>query len=95
MDTLQERDAVPDHAKLFFSGRLACQTRNAEGLEAILREYFHIPAEVQPFTGQQVGRQLILTPGRQKKPLTRLDIAGLGGDNNQSRVRTHSNDDCQ
>jgi type VI secretion system protein ImpH len=52
MEALQERDAVPDPAKLFFSGRLACQSRNAEGLEAILREYFHIPAEVQPFTGR-------------------------------------------
>jgi type VI secretion system protein ImpH len=52
MEALQERDAVPDAAKLFFSGRLACQTRNAEGLEAILREYFQIPSEVQPFTGR-------------------------------------------
>jgi len=52
MEALQERDAVPDQAKLFFSGRLSCQTRNAEGLEAILREYFHIPTEVQPFTGR-------------------------------------------
>ena len=52
MDALRERDAVPDVAKLFFAGRLACQTRNAEGLEAILREYFQIPSEVQPFTGR-------------------------------------------
>jgi type VI secretion system protein ImpH len=52
MEALQERDAVPDTAKLFFSGRLACQTRNAEGLEAILREYFQVPSEVQPFTGR-------------------------------------------
>jgi type VI secretion system protein ImpH len=52
METLQERDAVCDAAKLFFAGRLSCQTRNAEGLEAILREYFHIPVEVQPFTGR-------------------------------------------
>ena len=52
MDALQERDAVPDNAKLYFAGRLASQTRNTEGLEAILREYFHIPAEVQPFTGR-------------------------------------------
>jgi type VI secretion system protein ImpH len=52
MEALRERDAVPDSAKLFFSGRLACQTRNAEGLEAILREYFHVPVEVQPFTGR-------------------------------------------
>ena len=52
MEALRERDAVQDSAKLFFSGRLSCQTRNAEGLEAILREYFHIPSEVQPFTGR-------------------------------------------
>jgi type VI secretion system protein ImpH len=52
MEALRERDAVPDAAKLFFSGRLACQTRNAEGLEAILREYFHVPVEVQPFAGR-------------------------------------------
>ena len=52
MDALQNRDAVPDTAKLFFAGRLASQTRNTEGLEAILREHFHIPAEVQPFTGR-------------------------------------------
>jgi type VI secretion system protein ImpH len=52
MDTLQDRDCVPDAAKLFFAGRLASQTRNTEGLEAILRDYFHIPAEVHPFAGR-------------------------------------------
>ncbi len=52
MEALQDRDAVPDPAKLFFAGRLACQTRNAEGLEAILRQYFDVPVEVQPFTGR-------------------------------------------
>jgi type VI secretion system protein ImpH len=52
MEALEERDSVPDNAKLFFAGRLAGQTRNAEGLEAILRQYFQIPAEVQPFTGR-------------------------------------------
>jgi type VI secretion system protein ImpH len=58
MEALQNRDAVPDYAKLFFAGRLASQTRNAEGFEAILHEYFHIPAEVQPFA----GRWLTLPP---------------------------------
>jgi type VI secretion system protein ImpH len=52
MEALQDRDAVPDLAKLFFAGRLSAQTRNAEGLAAILREYFHIPAEVLPFAGR-------------------------------------------
>jgi len=52
MEALQDRDAVPDTGKLFFAGRLASQTRNAEGLEAILQQFFQIPAEVQPFTGR-------------------------------------------
>ena len=52
LESLQDRDAVPDWAKLYFSGRLSCQTRNAEGLEAILEEYFDIPTEVQTFSGR-------------------------------------------
>jgi type VI secretion system protein ImpH len=52
LESLQGRDAVSDWAKLYFSGRLACQTRNAEGLEAILQEYFEIQTDVQTFTGR-------------------------------------------
>lgn len=52
MDTLRERDAVADSAKLFFAGRLSGQTRNAEGLEAILKAYFDVPAQLLPFTGR-------------------------------------------
>jgi type VI secretion system protein ImpH len=49
---LQNRDAVQDWAKLFFAGRLSCQTRNAEGLEAILGAYFEIKTQVQTFAGR-------------------------------------------
>lgn len=52
MEALKARDAVPDSAKLFYSGRLACQTRNAEGLEAILGDFFDVPTEVEPFAGR-------------------------------------------
>ena len=52
MESLQDRDEVSDWAKLYFAGRLACQTRNAEGLEAILQEYFEIKAEVHTFIGR-------------------------------------------
>ena len=52
MESLQDQDAVQDLAKLYFSGRLACQTRNAEGLEAILRGYFEIKTEVLTFVGR-------------------------------------------
>ena len=52
LESLQQRDAVPDWAKLYFAGRLSCQTRNAEGLEAILQEYFEIKTEIQTFHGR-------------------------------------------
>jgi type VI secretion system protein ImpH len=58
MSSLQQRDDLPDLAKLFFCGRLSCQTRNAEGLEAILQSYFEVKAEVHTF----VGRWMDLPP---------------------------------
>jgi type VI secretion system protein ImpH len=58
MDSLQERDAVSDWAKLYFAGRLANQTRNAEGLEAILQQYFEIRTRIETF----VGRWMDLPP---------------------------------
>ncbi len=45
-------DAVPDEAKLYYSGRLGCQTRPSEGLAALLGEYFGVPAEVHEFVGR-------------------------------------------
>ena len=51
-ESLRNRDMVPDNAKLHYSGRLACQTRNAEGLEAIISDFFCIPARVLTFVGQ-------------------------------------------
>src|SRR5262249_14036860 len=42
----RHRDAVPDYAKLFFAGRLSPSAKNAEGLAAILEEFFGLPARV-------------------------------------------------
>jgi len=47
----RNRDSIPDWAKLHFAGRLACQTRSAEGLESILREFFEVPAQLETFVG--------------------------------------------
>jgi type VI secretion system protein ImpH len=49
--SLQDRDSVPDWSKIHFSGRLSAQTRNAEGLEAILADFFGIPTEIREFEG--------------------------------------------
>jgi type VI secretion system protein ImpH len=51
---LRDRDAMPDLAKLHFAGRLAHQTRNAEGLRAIIADYFKLPVEIEQFVGDWV-----------------------------------------
>ena len=45
------RDTVPDLAKFFHVGALMRQTRNAEGLRAILRHFFRVPVEIEEFVG--------------------------------------------
>ena len=48
---LRDRDSVWDWTKIYFSGRLSAQTRNAEGLQAILADFFAIPTEIREFEG--------------------------------------------
>jgi type VI secretion system protein ImpH len=48
-DSLQGRDAMPDEARLFHVGRLASGTRNAEGLRAILEDFFGEQVAVREF----------------------------------------------
>ena len=55
------RDEVPDAAKFFYSGRLAQQNRNAEGLEAIIQDFFGLPTRIETF----VGHWLPLSPDGQ------------------------------
>jgi type VI secretion system protein ImpH len=50
-ESLRHRDAVSDWSKLYYSGRLVCQTRNAEGLSAIIEDYFGMPTEIESFRG--------------------------------------------
>ena len=51
MPALRERDSIPDRAKIYFSGHLSAQSRNAEGLESILEDFFCLPTEIQEFAG--------------------------------------------
>jgi type VI secretion system protein ImpH len=54
MPALQKRDLFPDAAKLYFAGRLAAQTRNAEGLQAMVGDHFRMPTQVEEFMGAWV-----------------------------------------
>ena len=46
-----ERDSVPDTAKLFRAGLLSSATRSADGLEALLSDYFRQKITVRQFIG--------------------------------------------
>lgn len=52
METLRGRDRMPDDVKLHFAGRLGHHTHNAEGLQAILADFFRVPVEIEEFVPQ-------------------------------------------
>ncbi len=52
MESLRHVDAIPDEAKLHYSGHLACQTRHPEGLAALLEDYYGLPVDLAEFMGQ-------------------------------------------
>ena len=89
--TLRHRDSVPDVAKLFHAGTLVRQVRDADGLAAIIRQFFRVPARIEEF----VGHWLVLAP----RDRTYLRAYGqnlgagavLGGRvwDHQSRFRIH------
>jgi type VI secretion system protein ImpH len=74
MPALRERDAMPDLAKLHYAGHLVARTRHAEGLAAILSDFFKMPARIESF----VGDWLVMP----EDGVTRLGhgntVAGLG-----------------
>ena len=56
--SLRHRDTVPDVARLFHAGTLVRQVRDADGLAAIVRQFFRVPARIEEF----VGHWLVLAP---------------------------------
>ena len=69
-DALRDGDSVPDLARLFHTGTLIRQVRNAEGLAAILSDFFGATARVEEF----VAHWLVL----EKPTRTRLGRPGSG-----------------
>ena len=51
LPTLQDRDALPDASRLHFAGRLARQTRDADGLLAWCRSEFDVPVAIEQWCG--------------------------------------------
>ena len=74
MDSLRDRDAMPDMTKLHFAGHLALQTRHAEGLADILSAFFAMPVRVESF----IGGWLTLPPADRTRLGGGARTAGLG-----------------
>lgn len=55
MAALRKRDDISDQTKFYYCGRLSCQTKCAEGLQALVTDYFDLPAEVEEFVGEWMG----------------------------------------
>ena len=51
LGSVRARDAVPDHAKLFYAGLLSRHVRNSDGLAALLSGFFRIPVCIEQFVG--------------------------------------------
>jgi len=50
-ESARGRDSIPDYAKLCRAGQLGAGSRSADGLEAVLADYFRQPIEVREFVG--------------------------------------------
>jgi len=68
-----ERDALGDHPKLHFAGRLARSVRDADGLRAWIESHFGVPVRVEQWCGHwmRLGRD-------ERSRLTRRGALGLG-----------------
>jgi type VI secretion system protein ImpH len=80
LQSLRDRDAMPDLAKLHFAGRFAHQARNAEGLRAIIADYFKLPVEIEEFVGDWVSlpRNSLCLLGRTPETGTLGTTASIG-----------------
>jgi type VI secretion system protein ImpH len=94
---LRERDAVPDHAKLYFAGLLTRQVRNADGLAALLSGYLRRPVRVENFVGHWLAlppseRTRIGGRGARPNPTARLGAGAVLGRmvwDRQHNIRIH------
>jgi type VI secretion system protein ImpH len=57
LESLRERDAMPDLAKSYYTGFLSCQSKSAESLRALLADYFRLTVSIEQFVGEWLDIQ--------------------------------------
>lgn len=91
-DCLQERQAIPDDAMIYYAGLLGQRPRSAQALKQILEDYFEVPVEIEQASGGwyrlDTETQCCLAEGSTDSE--KLGFGAVVGDeiwNQQSRVR--------
>ena len=91
-DGLQDRQAIPDDALIYYSGLLGQRPRSAQALRQILADYFDVPVAIEQFSGAwyplQPATQCSLSESASDSE--ELGFGAVVGDavwNQQSRVR--------
>ncbi len=77
-NSLRDRDAMPDIAKFHYTGFLSCQSKSAEGLRALLADYFRLTVSIEQFSGEWLTIQ--------DSDLTRLGESPLTGELGRSAI---------
>jgi type VI secretion system protein ImpH len=89
--SVRDRDSVLDVARLFHAGTLVRQVRNAEGLSAIVQQFFGVPARVEQFVGHwmRLASADLTRLARRGSPLGQGAVAGARVWDHQSKFRIH------
>jgi type VI secretion system protein ImpH len=74
LQAVRDKDAFPHTARLFYAGLLASHSRNAEGLAAMIGDFFVMPTRVDQF----VGGWIDLPPGQRWRLGGRQELGRLG-----------------
>ena len=72
-EAFRHRDDLPDHAKLFYAGRLSRGVRDADGLRAWIQVQYEVPVRVEQFAGHWMP-----LADEERSRLTRHGQQGLG-----------------
>ncbi len=78
---LRGRHAIQDETFLFYAGLMAQRPRSASALKGVLRDYFHLPVEVEQMLGAWYGlethdRSYLAEPGAHNQ----LGVGAVAGD---------------
>jgi type VI secretion system protein ImpH len=78
--SMLKRDAMPDLAKLHYAGFLSHHAKNADGLKAIIADFFKLPVNLREFIGewQEIQTSDLTRLGRSRETSTLGRTAVIG-----------------